>query len=43
MKIEFNSDKDLPQNKTIEITNITIAARALFHENSKYCLQFFLD
>ena len=43
MKIEFNSDKDLPQNKTIEITNKTIAVRALFHESNKYCLQFSLD
>ena len=43
MKIEFNSDKDLPQNKSIEITNKTIAVRALFHESNKYCLQFSLD
>ena len=32
-----------PQNKTIEIHNMTIAVRSVFHENNKYYPQFFLD
>ena len=36
MKIKFNSDDDLPLNKTIEIHNATVVVRAIFHENNKY-------
>ena len=36
MKIKFNSDEELPLNKTIEIATMTIALRAIFHENNKY-------
>ena len=43
MKIKFNSDDDLPLNKTTEIHNGTIVVRSLFHENNKYDLQDFLD
>ena len=44
MKIKFDSDDDLPLNKTIEIHNVTIVVRALFHENHKYYYsQVFLD
>ena len=43
MKIKFNSDDELPLNKTIEIHNTTIVVRAVFHENSKYYPQVFLD
>ena len=43
MKIKFNSDEELPINKTIEIPSMIIVARAAFHENSKYCLQAFLN
>ena len=43
MKIKFTSGDDLPPNKTIEIHNATIAARAIFHRNNKYYLQFLLD
>ena len=42
MKIKFNSDDELPLNKTIEIPTITIVARAIFLEN-KYYPQVFLD
>ena len=42
MKIKFNPN-DLPLNKTIEIHNTTIVARAAFHENKKYYLKLFLD
>ena len=43
MKIKFNSDDELPLNKTIEIPGMIILARASFHENNKYCPQVFLD
>ena len=43
MKIKFNSDDDLPLNKTIEIRNVIIVARAVFNENNKYYPQVFLD
>ena len=43
MKIKFNSDDELPLTKTIEIPTITIAVRAVFHENNKYYSQVSLD
>ena len=43
MKIYFNSDDDLPLNKTIDINSITIVVRAVFHGNNKYYSQFILD
>ena len=42
MKIKFNSDDELPVNKTIEIPSIIIVIRAVFHENNKYYPQVFL-
>ena len=38
MKIKFNSDDELPLNKTREIPT-----GAVFHENNKYYPQVFLD
>ena len=35
MKIKFDSDGNLPLNKTIEIPVMTIAVIAAFHENKK--------
>ena len=43
MKTKFNSDDELPLNKTIEIPTIIIAVRAVFHENNKYYSQVSLD
>ena len=43
MKIKFNSDYELPLNKTIEIPSMTIVVRAVFHENNKYYPQVFLN
>ena len=43
MKIKFNSDDELPLNKTIEIARILIVVKAAFHENDIYYLQAFLD
>ena len=35
MKVKFNLDDELPLNKMIEITSMTIVVRAVFHENNK--------
>ena len=43
MIIKFNSDDELPLNKTIEIPKMAIVVRAVFHENNKYYPQVFLD
>ena len=43
MKIEFDSDDELPSNKMIEICRIIIVFTAAFHENNKYYSQVFLD
>ena len=41
MKIKFNSDDELPLNKTIEIPSMIIVVRAVFYEYNniirKYC------
>ena len=42
MKIKFNSDDELPLNKTIEIPTITIVVTAIFLENNKYYPEVFL-
>ena len=41
MKIKFNSDDQLPRNKTIEISSMIITVRAVFHENYKYYQEVF--
>ena len=43
MKIKFNSDDELPLNKTVEIRDMIIVIKAVFSENSKYYPQVFLD
>ena len=43
MKIKFNSDDELPLNKTIKIPSIIILVTAVFNENNKYYSQVFLD
>ena len=43
MKIKFNSDDNLPLNKTKEIPSMAIVVRAVFHENNKCYPQVFLD
>ena len=43
MKIKFNSDGELSLNKFIEIPTMTIVVRVVFHKNSKYYPQVFLD
>ena len=39
----FNLDNELPINKTIEIPNMIVVVRAVFHENNKYYLEVFLN
>ena len=43
MKIKFNSDDDLPLNKTLKFYNITITIRSVFEEDGKLYPQVFLD
>ena len=43
MKIKFNSYDELRLNKPIEIHSMIIVVRAVFHENTKYYPQVFLD
>ena len=43
MKIKFNSDDELPLNKTVETPTITEVVRANILENNKYYPQVFLD
>ena len=43
MKIKFNSDDDLPLNKSLKFTLMTITIRCVFEENGKLYPQVFLD
>ena len=43
MKIKFNSDDDLPLNKSLKFILMTITIRCVFEENSKLYPQVFLD
>ena len=43
MKIKFNSDDELPLNKTIETPSMIIIVRTVFHENNKYYPQVSLE
>ena len=43
IKTKFNSDDQLPLNKTIEIPTMTRVVRVIFLENNKYYSQIFLD
>ena len=36
MKIKFNSDDYLPLKKMLELRNMVIVVKAVFHEDSKY-------
>ena len=39
-RIKFNSDDDSPLNETIEIHNVTVVARVIFHEKSSIIHKF---
>ena len=43
MEIKFSRDDELPINKTIEISTVTVVLRAAFYENNKYYPEVFLD
>ena len=43
IKIKFTLDNELPLNKMIEVPNMIIVVRDVFHENNKYYPQNFLD
>ena len=43
MKIKFNLDDELPENKAIEIPSMIVVVGAVFHENNKYYPHVFLD
>ena len=43
MTMKFESDYELPLNKTIEIPSKIIVVRAVSHKNNKYYPQVFLD
>ena len=43
MKIKFNSDDDLPLNKLLKLTLMTITIRCVFEENGKLYPEVFLD
>ena len=43
MKIKFNSDNDLPLKKTLELYNLEIVVRSVFHKDNKYYQQVFLE
>ena len=43
MKIEFNSDDDLPLNKPLKFHNVAITIRSVFEEDGKLYPQDFLD
>ena len=40
MKHKFNSDDDLPLEKTLELYNVIIVVRSVFHEDNKYYYKF---
>ena len=41
VKIKFNSDNELPLNKTIEIPSMAVVVRVVLPENNKYTFVFF--
>ena len=43
MKIKFNSDDNLPLNKTLKFHTITVTIRCVFSEDNKLYPQVFLD
>ena len=43
MKIKFNTDDNIPQNKIIYLPTITITITSITKKDDKYYLQIFLD
>ena len=43
IKTEFNSDDNLPLNKTLKLHMLKVIVRSVFKEENKYYSQVFLD
>ena len=43
MKIRFISDDDFPLKRTVELNNVMIVAKSVFHDGSKYYPQILID
>ena len=43
LKIKFDSDDELPLNKSVAIPGMIIVVRDVFHKNNKYYPQIFSD
>ena len=43
MKIKFDTDDNLPLNKTLKFHNITIVIRTVFEEDRKFYPRIYLD
>ena len=43
MKIKFNSDDNLPLNKTVKLHMLTVIVRSVLEEDGKYHPHAFLD
>ena len=43
MKIKIDSDDDLPLKKTLEVRNMVINVRSVFHVDNKYTSKVALD
>ena len=43
MKIKFNSDDNIPLNKQLNFSTITVIIRNIFEKDGKYYSQIFLD
>ena len=43
MKIKFNSDDNLPLNKTLKLRMLTVFVRSDFQEGNKHYPHIFLD
>ena len=43
MKIKFDTDDNLPLNKTLKLHNMTIVIRSVFEEHGKFYPQVYLD
>ena len=43
MKIKFDTDDNLPLNKTLKLHNMTIIIRSVFEEDGKFYPQIYLD
>ena len=43
MKMKFDSDDDLPLNKTLQLHNMIIVVRSVFEDKGKFYPQIYLD